>query len=77
MRTQQDTQAFPFVIQLQIAMYYKAGRRPNHARPNLMGTRAAKRAAYTRPERKKNFGLYSCGLVHHFETMRKVNNNYA
>ncbi len=59
--------AFPFVTQLQIALYHKASARPNHIRPNLPSTRAAKRASYTRQERKKNFGLYSHGITHHFE----------
>lgn len=62
----QDTQGLPFAIQLQIALYHKASTTPNHIRPILMSTRAAKRARYTREERKKNFGLFSQGISYHF-----------
>lgn len=67
------TSAFPFVTQLQIALYHKAGAHPSHIRPNLMSTRAAKRARYTREERKKNFNLYSHGLTYHFEQQHNIN----
>ena len=68
---------FDLITQMQIALLMKSGKQPNHIRPNLLSTRAAKRASYTRQQRKANFGLFSHGITHHFETMRKVGNVHA
>jgi len=57
---------FDLITQMQVALFMKASARPNHIRPNLPSTRAAKRASYTRQERKKNFGLYSHGIQHYY-----------